>query len=90
MPATNEDAALSVAPSHEGAWIEIRQDQDRCGPHEVAPSHEGAWIEITAQLKALGRVCVAPSHEGAWIEICLRYACNDLDLRRPLTRGGVD
>ncbi len=37
-----------VAPSHEGAWIEIpvpvAQTSDTC----VAPSHEGAWIEISS------------------------------------------
>ena len=35
-----------VAPSHEGAWIEIDADGYISWQYEVAPSHEGAWIEI--------------------------------------------
>ena len=35
-----------VAPSHEGAWIEIRRTGSLASKGPVAPSHEGAWIEI--------------------------------------------
>ena len=36
----------SVAPSHEGAWIEIMGRSNKSARSAVAPSHEGAWIEI--------------------------------------------
>ena len=40
----NRDEA--VAPSHEGAWIEIPHYEGATYEGVVAPSHEGAWIEI--------------------------------------------
>ena len=36
----------NVAPSHEGAWIEIMAFDGFGVDLVVAPSHEGAWIEI--------------------------------------------
>ena len=35
-----------VAPSHEGAWIEMSSRRRGTRRGAVAPSHEGAWIEI--------------------------------------------
>ena len=60
-----------VAPSHEGAWIEIALWLIVFVFVAVAPSHEGAWIEIFARRAILRTGPVAPSHEGAWIEITL-------------------
>ena len=38
--------AAFVAPSHEGAWIEMKEAGYISSDTIVAPSHEGAWIEI--------------------------------------------
>ena len=40
------DDLAKVAPSHEGAWIEIVLLCIVLLGFSVAPSHEGAWIEI--------------------------------------------
>ena len=58
-----------VAPSHEGAWIEICASTSCARRAAVAPSHEGAWIEIWSSTTWARSRRVAPSHEGAWIEI---------------------
>ena len=59
----------AVAPSHEGAWIEIVRPRVISSHLLVAPSHEGAWIEIASRRGRGPKTGVAPSHEGAWIEI---------------------
>ena len=62
----------AVAPSHEGAWIEIRLLRDRLHHGRVAPSHEGAWIEIELELVKAAFALSPPHTRGRGLKFTKR------------------
>ena len=59
----------SVAPSHEGAWIEIMMQLLDTLTTKSPPRMRGRGLKFLGDGAGEVNIEVAPSHEGAWIEI---------------------
>ena len=79
-----------VAPSHEGAWIEIGHQGRRGRVMESPPHTRGRGLKFGLVTLLRSLLGVAPSHEGAWIEMSTALPAARRSACRPLTRGGVD